>query len=105
MTIIKLFFFVWQTIGIFNSLIYLYICYLVLRLLRQKDSSSSLLPMYIFCACSRNPIEFMERDSKENRKNSTTTPVSVIPTARGQLFSAQKVHTPDSRNSETPVQA
>ncbi|ODM94260.1 hypothetical protein Ocin01_12420 [Orchesella cincta] len=94
------------TIGIFNSLIYLYICYLVLRLLRQKDTGS-LLPMYIFCACSRSSIDFVERDPQLQKQ--TGPPVSIMPSSRTQLFSAQKIHTPEtlnvsSRNSETPVQ-
>jgi len=45
------------TVGVFNSFIYIYICWLILRLLRGRDQQpQQALPTYIFCGISSLPV-------------------------------------------------
>jgi len=55
------------TVGVFNAFIYIYICWLILRLLRGREQQpQEALPTYIFCGISSLPVLPVPRSTDHN---------------------------------------
>lgn len=77
-----------QTVGIFNGVVYLYVCRLIFEQLRRKiripgsgskqsSQDPGSLPLYIFCGISRAPAVFSCAEDENGDSKSLSLSASV----------------------------
>ncbi|OXA50360.1 uncharacterized protein LOC110854350 [Folsomia candida] len=96
------------TIGIFNAFIYLYICWLIMQLLRRKDKASA-FPLYIFCGLSRAPLFPGSGDEEmihhfERKLSMSSTIPTKLPKSRVGTQESMMVNKSSGGGTPTPVE-